>query len=271
LLLRLLRQKADRGLVKAALASLNSPLASEALIGLFAILVGAVMMRRKTPRPVELVVWVGFAAACVIAIRNAHHEQALALTGAAVWGASKIVGSILGLLGSSAVEWVRAGRFAIATWVVLLAGAGALSQALIVSRRQAAGWQPRTRLGEWLEMPRLAIPQPAAIEDAMPDEARRFTVRAPIAAATNLGWAALLLAWFAVRAIPDTARALALPRARLRRRATGTPRRLETQRTEITVAEPDAGRVTARRPRTAGAVRTRNVARKRDRRSRLAS
>jgi hypothetical protein len=257
--------------VTAALSLIDSPLASEALIGLFAVLVGTVMLRRRTPWPIELAVWIGFAAACGLGIRNAHHEQALALTGAAIWGGSKIVSSSLGLLGSSAAEWVGASRFAIATWVVLLAAAGGLSLALVSSRRQAEGWQPRTRLGEWLELPRLPVPRPVAIAAPTPAEARRFPVRAPLAAATNLGWAALLLAWFGVMAIPDTARALAIPRGPLRRRATGARRRPEPEKAGLKVASPIAALASPGRPRAAGAVTTKNVSRKRDRRSRLAS
>lgn len=224
---------------------------SEILIAAFAGMVLIATFRKGTPRAVEIVLWVGLVWACFLGLTSAHNQQARALTAATVWGVSQMVGTIAGLLEQGALGWVADRRFAIADWVVLLFGVDLLVLTLMLTRREAAGWQPRVRLGEWMELPRLSRPVAApATVSAVEEINQRFNLWAPVATAAALTWLTLLLIWTGDVVIPTTGRKLkgaALRAEMARRRLASTdwqsllekagtePRRLTEQVVDIDV------------------------------------
>jgi arginine exporter protein ArgO len=195
---------------------------SEFLIAVFAGMVAIATFRRNTPRAVEVVLWVGLIWVCVLAVTSARDQQSRALTGAALWGASQMVGTIAAMAQQSVMQWLFDRRFFIADWVVLLFGVCLLLLTLLMTRREAMGWQPRVRLGEWMEIPRVAQqPQRARVTVSAVDEInQRFKVWAPMATAAALTWLTLLLIWTGDVVIPTTERKLkgAALRAEMTRR-----------------------------------------------------
>jgi len=186
---------------------MNDALLSEILIAIFAGLVAIVIMRKNTPRPVEILLWVGLIWVCLIGVTGIHDKQARDLTSATFWGATQMVGSLLtvGLLGVK--QWLVDSRFLLADWAVLVAGADLLLLALLRSRRHAAGWQPQVRLRDWMELPRLAEPKPAPVTvSAVDDINRRFNLWAPVATAAALTWTTLFLIWTGDVAAPTVGR-----------------------------------------------------------------
>jgi hypothetical protein len=225
---------------------------SEFLIALFAGMVAIATFRRNTPRAVEVVLWVGLIWVCVLALTSARDQQSRALTGAALWGASQMVGTIAAVAQQSVVQWLFDRRFFIADWVVLLFGVCLLLLTLLMTRREALGWQPRVRLGEWMELPRVNHqPHRARVTVSAVDEInQRFNVWAPVATAAALTWLTLLLIWTGDVVIPTTGRKLkgAALRAEMTRRrlaaadwrgliekAGSEPRRLTEQVVDIEV------------------------------------
>ena len=244
----------------------GNAMVSELLIALFAGLVVIATFRRRTPRTVEVVLWVGLIWVCVLAMTNARDQQARALTGAAVWGASQMLGTMAAIAEQSAMQWIADRRFLIADWVVLLFGVCLLLLTLLATRRDALGWQPRVRLGEWMELPRVDPSRvPARVTVSAVDEInRRFNVWAPVATAAALTWLTLLLIWTGDVVLPTTGRKLkgAALRAEMARRrvaaadwrgliekAGSEPRRLTEQVVDIEVL---ARRASAARVKAAG-------------------
>jgi len=230
---------------------MGDAMVSEFLIALFAGMVAFATFRRNTPRAVELVLWAGLIWVCVLGVTNAHNQQARALTAAAVWGASQMVGTIVALAEQGALQWLFDQRFVIADWVVLIFGVDLLVLTLLYTRRDARGWQPRVRLRDWMELPRLGQPEPARVTVPAVDQVkRRFSVWAPVATAAALTWLTLLLIWTGDVIVPSTRRRLrgAALRAEMARRrlasagwhalmekAGAEPRRLTEQVVDVDV------------------------------------
>jgi hypothetical protein len=180
---------------------------SEFLIVLFAALVAIVIMRKNTPRPVEILLWVGLIWVCVLGVTGIHDKQARDLTSATFWGATQMVGSVVTVALLSVKQWMIDNRFILADWAVLIAGADLLLLAYLTSRRKGAGWQPQVRLRDWMEVPRMAELKPApATASAVDDINRRFNVWAPVAAAAALTWTTLFLIWTGEVAAPTVGR-----------------------------------------------------------------
>ena len=200
---------------------MGDAMVSEFLIALFAGMVAFATFRRNMPRAVELALWAGLIWVCVLGVTNAHNQQARALTAAAVWGASEMVGTIVALGEQGALQWLFDQRFVIADWVVLIFGVDLLVLTLLYTRRDARGWQPRVRLRDWMELPRLGQPEPARVTVSAVDEInRRFSVWAPVATAAALTWLTLLLIWTGDVIVPSTRRRMrgAALRAEMARR-----------------------------------------------------
>ena len=230
---------------------MGDAMVSEFLIALFAGMVAFATFRRNMPRAVELALWAGLIWVCVLGVTNAHNQQARALTAAAVWGASQMVGTIVALAEQGALQWLFDQRFVIADWVVLIFGVDLLVLTLLYTRRDARGWQPRVRLRDWMELPRLGQPEPARVTVSAVDEInRRFSVWAPVATAGALTWLTLLLIWTGDVIVPSTRRRLrgAALRAEMARRrlasagwhalmekAGAEPRRLTEQVVDVDV------------------------------------
>src|ERR1700746_3660086 len=163
-----------------------------------------------------------------------------------------MVGAIATVAEQSALQWLFDRRFYTADWVVLLFGAFFLLVIWLETRREALGWQPRVRLGEWMELPRLVPqPRPAKVTVSAVDEInQRFNVWAPVATAAALTWLTLLLIWTGDVVVPTAGRKLkgAALRAEMGRRggaaadwrgllekAGSEPRRLTEQVVDIDV------------------------------------
>ena len=90
---------------------MGDALVSEFLIALFALIVALLTFRRHTPRSVELLAWGGLIWVCILGVTGTHEAHARALTAAAVWGASQTVGTLAGLAGQGAMQWIFERRF----------------------------------------------------------------------------------------------------------------------------------------------------------------
>ncbi|HET7467172.1 MAG TPA: hypothetical protein VFL29_10920 [Candidatus Dormibacteraeota bacterium] len=189
---------------------MNDAVVSEFLIALFAGMVAFAIMRRGTSRPVELVLWVGLVWVCVLGVTSTHDKQTRELTSAAVWGSTQIMGTIAGLMGQGALGWVSANRMAVADWVVLIFGLDLLAIVLLRTHRKSAAWQPRVRLRDWMEMPRLGKPQPAPVPavSGVDEVNQRFNRWAPLATAGALMQLTLFLIWSLDVLMPATGRRL---------------------------------------------------------------
>ena len=241
---------------------MNDAVVSEFLIALFAGMVAFVIMRRGSSRPIEFVLWIGLIWVCVLGVTSTHDKQTRALTSAAVWGATQIMGTIAGLLGQGIWSWIFDNRIAVADWVVLLMGVDLLALVLIRNHRRAVGWQPQVRLRDWMEMPRPGKPQPAPVPVAsgVDELNERFNRWAPVATTGALMHLTLLLIWTLQVLMPATAskmrEAVLTANGAGRRIATGAqgviaePRRL----TEIVDIDSLAGRAATFRGWASGAL-----------------
>jgi hypothetical protein len=80
---------------------------------------------------------------------------------------------------------------------------------MLRSRRQGAGWQPRVRLRDWMELPRPGDGLPArATVDGADALNRRFNRWAPVAAASAITWLTLFMIWMGSVFVPSAARRL---------------------------------------------------------------
>jgi type IV secretory pathway TrbD component len=132
------------------------PLLLQFSIALFTGMVAATLVppvRRAIPKQLELALWMGLVAVCVLGIIGIADPRTRELTSSAVWGVDQIVNTSVGLMLGGVAGWISDNRFPISTWLALLAGVDLVVVALIRSTRRAQGWQPRVRLGEWMEMP----------------------------------------------------------------------------------------------------------------------
>jgi hypothetical protein len=142
-------------------------------------------VRRAIPKPLEVGLWIGLVGVCTLGMVGITDTRTRELTSSAVWGVDQMVNMAAGLMVGGVVGWISDNRFAIATSLALLAGIDVLVLALIRSMRKAQGWQPRVRLGEWLEMPSPAMlaAQPPAGSDAMVELNRRLAASLALAGA----------------------------------------------------------------------------------------
>ena len=139
------------------------PLLLQFSIALFTGMVAATFVppvRRAIPRPIEICLWIAFVTVCVLGVATLNDPNARELSTSAVWGADQIINTSVGLMLGGIAGWISDHRFPIASWLVILAGADILALMLLTSMRSRQQWQPRVRLGEWMEIP-VARPQPA--------------------------------------------------------------------------------------------------------------
>ncbi len=180
---------------------------SEFLIAIFAGMVAITIMRKHTPRAVEVVLWVGLIWVCILGVTSIHDKQARDLTSATFWGIAQMGGSVIQVGLQSFKQGLIDNRFVIADWFVLIAGVDLLVLAFLNSRRQGNGWQPQVRLRDWMELPRLSRAKPAPVQvSAVEQLNQRFNVWAPIATAAALTWTTLFLIWSGDVAAPAVGR-----------------------------------------------------------------
>jgi hypothetical protein len=191
------------------------PLLLQFSIALFTGMVAATFVppvRRSVPRLAEVVLWVALITACVLGVMSVTDKNARDLSMAAVWAAEQVVNTIFGLLLGGVGAWIHEHRFAIASWLIIVAGADVLALMLIRSMRSATPWTPRVRLGEWMELPPAgpALParQPAA--DPLAAVNRRLAAATAVLATAALAQMAVFSVWLrgamqtqAVRMRPD--------------------------------------------------------------------
>ena len=161
----------------------------EYLIAVLAAAAVVVSFRRKTPRVLELAVWIALVWVCFLTITGNRSPQVRSLTDATVWGASRIAGMIAAVSGQDTLSWLYSVRFEIADVTVLVFALDVFALALVSTKRQADAWIPVTRLGDWMVLPRLSLaerhsPAPSAVDEIN----RRFNSWAPAAAAAIATW-----------------------------------------------------------------------------------
>ena len=159
------------------------PLPLEFWIALFTGMVAATFVpsiRKSIPWPAEVGLWVGFITACVLGVMSVTDKNARDLSMSGLWGAEQVVNTIFALLFGGVGTWFHEHSLAIASLLVVLAGADVLALMLIRTVRSAAPWTPRVRLGDWMELP---MPAPAvAARQTAPRP--RVAVNGRLAAAT---------------------------------------------------------------------------------------
>jgi hypothetical protein len=134
----------------------EAPLLLQFSIALFTGMVAATFVppvRRVIPRPVEICLWVAFVTACVLGVASISDPNARELSTSAMWGADQIINTTVGLMLGGVGSWISDHRFAIAGWLVIIAGADIFALMLLGSLRSGQQWQPRVRLREWMEIP----------------------------------------------------------------------------------------------------------------------
>lgn len=145
------------------------------------------VLKHAAVRATEVVFWLALIWVCLLVITRLD-PRTLTLTSALLWAAPQAAGMIVAPLAEGVSRWIEAGRFVIADWVVLLLAADVLALALVSSHRWAEGWQPRVRLAEWMELPRLAAPRPATVS-AVDEIDRRIAAWGRVAFAPALAGA----------------------------------------------------------------------------------
>lgn len=190
------------------------PLLLQFSIALFTGMVAATFVppvRRAIPKQLELALWVGLLFVCTLGIVGIADPRARELTSAAVWGVDQIVNTSFALALGGVMGWIFDNRFAIATWMALLAGVDLLALALIRSTRKGRGWQPRVRLGDWMEMPsRMAFAaEPVANPDGLAQLNRRLAASSAAAGAQVASSLSAFGAWIRHAVLPRGAERLA--------------------------------------------------------------
>ena len=189
------------------------PLLLQFSIALFTGMVAATLVppvRRVVPRPIEIMLWSVLVVACVIGIISITDPRARELTVSAFWGVDQIIGTLGGLLGAGLTGWLVENRFTIANWVAVGCGIDIFVLALLRSYRKGRAWQPRVRLYEWMELPRLApAGEPVQAPYAIDELNRKWAAAMLIAGAATFAWLIQLLIWARDEVLPRQARRVA--------------------------------------------------------------
>lgn len=193
---------------------MDLPLLLQFSIALFTGMVAATLVpavRRVVPRPVEVALWVVLVVVCVFGVVSITNPQARELTASAFWGVDQVIMTLAGLLGAGLSGWLLDSRFTLATCVTIACGIDILALALLRSSRKGRAWQPRVRLFEWMELPRLTIPstEPVAVPYAVDELSRKLEGAMAVAGAALLTWAVHFLIWSRDVMLPQQAARLA--------------------------------------------------------------
>ncbi len=168
-------------------------------------------VRRVVPRPVETILWVALVVVCVIGVLSIANPRARRANS-------------LGLLGrrpdppdSHRLDGGRGHRVARRKPIhprQRAAGRGwrrhhGAGDAAFLP--EGAGWQPRVRLYEWMELPRLPIPaaEPVAASYAVDELSRKWAAAMAVAGAALLAWLVHFLIWARDVRLPQQAARLA--------------------------------------------------------------
>lgn len=182
-------------------------------IALFTGMVAATLVpavRRVVPRPIEVAMWAALVVVCVIGALSITNPHARELTVSAIWGVDQVITTLAGLLGAGLIGWLVDNRFAIATWLTLACGIDIMALTLLRSHRKSRGWQPRIRLYEWMELPRLTpASEPVVVPYAIDELNRKWAAAMAVAGAALLAWSVNFLMWARDVLLPRLARRLA--------------------------------------------------------------
>ena len=154
-------------------------------------------VRRAVPRPAEVVLWASLITVCVLGVMSVTDKNARDLSVAAFWAAEQVVNTVFGLLLGGVGTWIHEHRLAIASWLIVVAGADMLALMLIRSMRRATPWAPRVRLGEWMELPLSGPPEPVRRPAADPffGISRRLAAATAVVAGAALAHAVVFWVW----------------------------------------------------------------------------
>ena len=193
---------------------MDGPLLLQFSIALFTGLVAATFVptvRRSIPLLVEVLFWIGLVVACTIGVISITDPNARELSASAAWGVDQLISTLVALSLGGVVSWFSENRFALASWLVIIAGVDIFVLILRSSMRSGMGWQPRVRLGEWMELPVPAAPgrQPAPVTDPLAALNRRIAAGMAVLGATALAKFVFLLIWIRDVAVPREAQRLA--------------------------------------------------------------
>ena len=154
--------------------------------------------------------WTALVGACVIGVLSLTNPNARELTASAFWGVDQVINTLFGLLAAGVLGWLAEHRFTIATWVTFVFLADILALAMLHSFRRRHGWQPRVRLVEWMELPRLApAQQPVVVPYALDGLNRRLAASTAFAGAALLMWLVNFSIWMRDVLLPGQAVRLA--------------------------------------------------------------
>jgi hypothetical protein len=179
------------------------PLLLQFSIALFTGMVAATFVphvRRSIPKPVEILLWIGLASVCVVAVMSITDPNARELSTSAAWAADQIINTTVAILLGGVAAWISDHRFTIASWLAITAGVDIFALILIGSLRSARAWEPRVRLGEWMELPVApaqahGLRQPV-LADPLADVNRRIAAAAAVAGAAMLAKLVDVSIWF---------------------------------------------------------------------------
>jgi hypothetical protein len=192
----------------------EGPLLLQFSIALFTGLVATTLVptvRRSIPRFVEVLSWIGLVVACTIGVVSITDPNARELSASAAWGVDQLITTLLALSLGGVVSWFSENRFVLATWLVIAVGVDIFVLILRSSMRSGMGWQPRVRLGEWMELPVHAAParRPVAVTDPLAGVNRRIAATIALIGAAVLAKVVVLSIWIRDAALPREARRLA--------------------------------------------------------------
>jgi hypothetical protein len=168
------------------------PLLLQFSIALFTGMVAATLVppvRRAIPRAVEICLWVAFITVCVLGVASISDPNARELSSSTMWAADQIISTSVGLVLGGVGSWISDHRFAIASWLVIIAGADMFALMLLGSLRSGQQWQPRVWLREWMEIPVPAAEPPRSRQvatDPLGGANRRIAAWTAIAATAAL-------------------------------------------------------------------------------------
>ena len=168
-------------------------------------------VRRVVPRPVEIILWVALVVVCVIGVLSITNPHARELTASAIWGVDQIILNLTGLMGAAVTGWLAANRFTIGNALLVAIGVDIIALALLRSYRRGRAWQPRVRLYEWMELPRLPIPaaEPVAPPYAADELSRKWAAAMAVAGAALFASLVNFLIWARDVLLPQQGRRFA--------------------------------------------------------------
>jgi hypothetical protein len=192
------------------------PLLLQFCIALFTGMVAATLLppvRRSIPRPVEVILWLALITVCAVGVMSVTDPNARELSASAAWGADQVINTAVGLTFGGFGSWFSDHRFAIASWLVIVAGADIFALMFLGSYRSGQSWRPRVRLREWMELPLPApemVPQrQVVVAGPVRDVNRRLAAATAVAGASMLARMAGASIRFRDAIVPGGARRIA--------------------------------------------------------------